>query len=55
MQSECCEDWNAYAYEVLPIFEKYGNGKIVIIASIASIIGYEKRSAYCALKGELLR
>lgn len=36
--------------EVLPIFEKHGNGKIVNIASIAGIIDYEDLSAYCASK-----
>ena len=47
------EDWNAVintnlkgpfllTREVLPIFEKHGKGKIVNIASIAGIIGYEK-------------
>jgi NAD(P)-dependent dehydrogenase (short-subunit alcohol dehydrogenase family) len=36
--------------EVLPV-EKHGRGKIVNIASIAGIIGYENLSAYCASKG----
>lgn len=40
--------------EVLPIFEKKGNGKIVNIASIAGIIGYENLSAYCASKGGII-
>ncbi|HEY7082498.1 MAG TPA: SDR family oxidoreductase [Nitrososphaeraceae archaeon] len=40
--------------EVLPIFEKRGKGKIVNIASIAGIIGYENLSAYCASKGGII-
>jgi NAD(P)-dependent dehydrogenase (short-subunit alcohol dehydrogenase family) len=40
--------------EVLPIFEKYGKGKIVNMASIAGIIGYENLSAYCASKGGII-
>jgi NAD(P)-dependent dehydrogenase (short-subunit alcohol dehydrogenase family) len=40
--------------EVLPIFEKHGKGKIVNIASIAGIIGYENLSAYCASKGGII-
>ena len=58
------EDWNTVINtnlkgpfllirEVLPIFEKQGKGKIVNIASIAGIIGYENLSAYCASKGGL--
>ena len=59
------EDWNAVintnlkgpfllTREVLPIFEKHGKGKIVNIASIAGIIGYENLSAYCASKGGVI-
>lgn len=40
--------------EVLPIFEKQGKGKIVNMASIAGIIGYENLSAYCASKGGII-
>lgn len=40
--------------EVLPIFQKQGKGKIVNIASIAGIIGYENLSAYCASKGGII-
>ena len=40
--------------EVLPVFEKHGRGKIVNIASIAGIIGYENLSAYCASKGGII-
>ena len=59
------EEWNAVintnlkgpfmlTREVLPIFEKRGKGKIVNIASIAGIIGYENLSAYCASKGGII-
>jgi len=59
------EDWNAVidtnlkgpfllTREVLPTFEKKGKGKIVNIASIAGIIGYENLSAYCASKGGII-
>lgn len=59
------EEWNAVINtnlkgpfllirEVLPIFEKHGKGKIVNIASIAGIIGYENLSAYCASKGGII-
>ncbi len=59
------EEWNAVintnlkgpfllTREVLPIFEKHGKGKIVNIASIAGIIGYENLSAYCASKGGII-
>ncbi|MGA7367500.1 MAG: SDR family NAD(P)-dependent oxidoreductase [Nitrososphaeraceae archaeon] len=59
------ENWNAVintnlkgpfllTREVLPIFDKHGKGKIVNIASIAGIIGYENLSAYCASKGGIL-
>ena len=59
------EDWNAVidtnlkgpfllTREVLPTFEKNGKGKIVNIASIAGIIGYENLSAYCASKGGII-
>jgi NAD(P)-dependent dehydrogenase (short-subunit alcohol dehydrogenase family) len=59
------EEWNAVintnlkgpfllTREVLPIFEKHGRGKIVNIASIAGIIGYENLSAYCASKGGII-
>ena len=59
------EEWNAVintnlkgpfllTREVLPIFEKHGKGKIVNIASIAGIIGYENLSAYCASKGGVI-
>jgi NAD(P)-dependent dehydrogenase (short-subunit alcohol dehydrogenase family) len=40
--------------EVLQVFEKHGKGKIVNIASIAGIIGYENLSAYCASKGGII-
>src|SRR5574341_315781 len=40
--------------EVLPNFEKHGKGKIVNIASIAGIIGYENLSVYCASKGVII-
>jgi NAD(P)-dependent dehydrogenase (short-subunit alcohol dehydrogenase family) len=40
--------------EVLPVFEKHGKGKIVNIASIAGIIGYENLSAYSASKGGII-
>jgi len=59
------ENWNAVintnlrgpfllTREVLPIFDKHGKGKIVNIASIAGIIGYENLSAYCASKGGII-
>ncbi|MGB7559449.1 MAG: SDR family NAD(P)-dependent oxidoreductase [Nitrososphaeraceae archaeon] len=59
------EEWNAIintnlkgpfllTREVLAIFEKYGKGKIVNMASIAGIIGYENLSAYCASKGGII-
>jgi meso-butanediol dehydrogenase/(S,S)-butanediol dehydrogenase/diacetyl reductase len=59
------EEWNAMintnlkgpfllTREVLPIFEKNGKGKIVNIASIAGIIGYENLSAYSASKGGII-
>jgi 3-oxoacyl-[acyl-carrier protein] reductase len=59
------EDWNAVisinlkgpfllTREVLPIFEKNEKGKIVNIASIACIIGYENLSAYCTSKGGII-
>jgi NAD(P)-dependent dehydrogenase (short-subunit alcohol dehydrogenase family) len=59
------EEWNAVintnlkgpfllTREVLPIFERNGKGKIVNIASIAGIIGYENLSAYCASKGGII-
>ena len=59
------EDWNAVidtnlkgpfllTREVLPTFEKKRKGKIVNIASIAGIIGYENLSAYCASKGGII-
>jgi NAD(P)-dependent dehydrogenase (short-subunit alcohol dehydrogenase family) len=38
----------------LPIFEKHDKGKIVNIASIAGIIGYENLSAYCSSKGGII-
>jgi 3-oxoacyl-[acyl-carrier protein] reductase len=38
----------------LPIFEKHGKDKIVNIASIAGIIGYENLFAYCASKGGVI-
>jgi NAD(P)-dependent dehydrogenase (short-subunit alcohol dehydrogenase family) len=40
--------------EVMPIFEKHGNGKIVNKASIAGIIDYENLSAYCPSKGGII-
>jgi 3-oxoacyl-[acyl-carrier protein] reductase len=40
--------------EVLPIFEKHVKGKIINIASIAGIIGFENLSAYCASKGGII-
>lgn len=40
--------------EVLPTFEKNGQGKIINIASIAGIIGYENLSPYCASKGGII-
>lgn len=40
--------------EVLPIFEIHDKGKIVNIASIAGIIGYENLSAYCSSKGGII-
>ena len=59
------EDWNAVidtnlkgpfllTREILPTFEKKRKGKIVNIASIAGIIGYENLSAYCASKGGII-
>ena len=59
------EEWNAIintnlkgpfllTREVLAIFEKHGKGKIVNMASIAGIIGYENLSAYCASKGGII-
>jgi NAD(P)-dependent dehydrogenase (short-subunit alcohol dehydrogenase family) len=59
------EDWNAVininlkgpfllSREILPIFEKQGKGKIVNMASIAGIIGYENLSSYCASKGGII-
>ena len=59
------EEWNAVintnlkgpfllTREVLPTFEKHGRGKIVNIASIAGIIGYENLSPYCASKGGII-
>ena len=59
------EDWNKVintnlkepfllTREVLPVFEKHGRDKIVNIASIAGIIGYESLSAYCASKGGII-
>jgi NAD(P)-dependent dehydrogenase (short-subunit alcohol dehydrogenase family) len=40
--------------EILSVFEKHGRGKIVNIASIAGIIGYENLSAYSASKGGII-
>lgn len=59
------EEWNAIinvnlkgpfllTREVLPVFEKNHKGKIVNIASIAGLIGYENLSAYCASKGGII-
>jgi NAD(P)-dependent dehydrogenase (short-subunit alcohol dehydrogenase family) len=59
------EEWNAIintnlkgpfllTREVLPTFEKNGQGKIVNTASIAGIIGYENLSPYCASKGGII-
>jgi meso-butanediol dehydrogenase / (S,S)-butanediol dehydrogenase / diacetyl reductase len=59
------EDWNSVintnlkgpfllTREVLPTFEKNGRGKIVNIASIAGINGYENLSPYCASKGGII-
>jgi NAD(P)-dependent dehydrogenase (short-subunit alcohol dehydrogenase family) len=59
------EEWNAVintnlkgpfllTREVLLTFEKHGKGKIVNIASIAGIIGYENLSPYCASKGGII-
>ena len=59
------EQWNAVininlkgpfllTREVLPIFERHGKGKIVNIASIAGIIGYENLSAYSASTGGII-
>ncbi|HET7147974.1 MAG TPA: SDR family NAD(P)-dependent oxidoreductase [Candidatus Nitrosopolaris sp.] len=59
------EEWNAVINtnlkgpfllirEVLPTFEKNGQGKIVSTASIAGIIGYENLSPYCASKGGII-
>jgi NAD(P)-dependent dehydrogenase (short-subunit alcohol dehydrogenase family) len=59
------EEWNAVintnlkcpfllTREVLQIFEKHGKGKIVNIASIAGIIGYENLLPYCASKGGII-
>ena len=59
------EDWNAVininlkgpfllSREILPTFEKQGKGKIVNMASIAGVIGYENLSAYCASKGGII-
>jgi NAD(P)-dependent dehydrogenase (short-subunit alcohol dehydrogenase family) len=59
------EDWNSVininlkgpfllSREILPTFEKKGKGKIVNMASIAGIIGYENLSAYCASKGGII-
>lgn len=59
------EDWNAVininlkgpfllSREILPTFEKQGKGKIVNMASIAGIIGYENLSSYCASKGGII-
>jgi NAD(P)-dependent dehydrogenase (short-subunit alcohol dehydrogenase family) len=59
------EEWNAVintnlkgpfllTREVLPTFEKNGQGKIVNTASIAGIIGYENLSSYCASKGGII-
>jgi NAD(P)-dependent dehydrogenase (short-subunit alcohol dehydrogenase family) len=59
------EDWNAtintnlkgaflLSREILPIFEKQGKGKIVNMASLAGIVGYENLSAYSASKGGII-
>ncbi|MGB4966413.1 MAG: 3-oxoacyl-ACP reductase family protein [Microgenomates group bacterium] len=39
---------------VLPDMIKKGTGKIVNIASIAGLIGFEKSAAYCAAKGAVV-
>lgn len=39
---------------VLPQMLKQGSGKIVNIASIAGIIGFEQSAAYCAAKGAVV-
>lgn len=39
---------------VLPDMIKKGSGKIINIASIAGLIGFEKSAAYCAAKGAVV-
>lgn len=39
---------------VLPDMIKNGNGKIINIASIAGLFGFEKSAAYCAAKGAVV-
>lgn len=59
------EEWNTVmsidlkgvwicAKAVLPQMLKQGNGKIVNIASIAGLIGFEQSAAYCAAKGAVV-
>ena len=40
--------------KVIPEMEKQGGGKIVNIASIAGLIGFDNLSAYCAAKGGII-
>ncbi len=40
--------------EVIPQMLKQGKGKIVSIASIAGLVGFDKVSAYCASKGGII-
>lgn len=40
--------------KVIPIMEKQGGGKIVNIASIAGLVGFDNLSAYCAAKGGVI-
>lgn len=39
---------------IIPLMQKRGYGKIINIASIAGLFGFEKSAAYCAAKGAVV-
>ena len=59
------EDWDAMidinlksvflgSKRVIPEMLKQGKGKIICIASIAGLVGFDKSGPYCASKGEMI-